>query len=239
MKEIDPKELLKSNGEKGKPIYIAHQGKVFDVTKSKLWEGGVHMNRHRAGHDLTADIQAAPHGPEVLDRYPQVAGLKKQATAGPEMPAIFARLLTRFPMLRRHPHPMTVHVPIVFTFAATMFTLLFLVTGIQAFELTAVHCLGAALLFTPVAMATGYYTWWLNYLSKPLRLVTIKQRVAVVLLICEIIAFAWRIAAVDILSPLRLASVGYLILILALFPLAVVLGWFGAGMTFPVEKEGN
>jgi predicted heme/steroid binding protein/uncharacterized membrane protein len=239
MKEIDPKELLKSNGEKGKPIYIAHQGKVFDVTKSKLWQGGVHMNRHRAGHDLTTDIQAAPHGPEVLDRYPQVAGLKKQAAAGPEMPAIFARLLTRFPMLRRHPHPMTVHFPIVFTFAATMFTLLFLVTGIRAFELTAVHCLGAALLFTPVAMATGYYTWWLNYLSKPLRPVTIKQRVAVVLLICEIIAFVWRIATVDILSPLRLASCGYLILILALFPLAAVLGWFGASMTFPVEKEGS
>lgn len=239
MKEIDPKELSKFNGEKGKPIYIAYQGKVFDVTKSKLWQGGVHMNRHRAGHDLTTDIQAAPHGPEVLDRYPQVAGLKKQAAAGQKMPAIFARLLTRFPMLRRHPHPMTVHFPIVFTFAATMFTLLFLVTGIAAFELTAVHCLGAALIFTPVAMATGYYTWWLNYLSKPLRPVTIKKRVAIVLLICEIIAFAWRIATPDILSPLRLAGTIYLILILALFPLAVVLGWFGASMTFPVEKEGS
>ena len=239
MKEIDPKELLKSNGEKGRPAYIAHQGKVFDVSKSKLWEGGVHMNRHRAGHDLTTDIQAAPHGPEVLDRYPQVAGLKKQAAAGPKMPAIFARLLTRFPMLRRHPHPMTVHFPIVFTFAATMFTLLFLVTGIRAFELTAVHCLGAALIFTPVAIATGYYTWWLNYLSKPLRPVTIKQRVAVVLLICEIIAFVWRIAIPDILSPLRLASAGYLMLIVALFPLAIVLGWFGASMTFPVDKEGD
>ena len=95
----------------------------------------------------------------------------------------------------------------------------------------------AVAIFTPVAMATGYYTWWLNYLSKPLRPVTIKKRVAVVLLSCEIIAFVWRIAAVDILSPFRLASAGYLILILALFPLAVVLGWFGASMTFPVEKE--
>ncbi len=239
MKEIDPKELLKSNGEKGRPAYIAHQGKVYDVTKSKLWQDGLHMNRHRAGHDLTADIQAAPHGPEVLERYPQVAGLKKQAAAEQKMPAIFARLLTRFPMLRRHPHPMTVHFPIVFAFAATMFTLLFLVTGIRAFELTALHSLAAALIFTPVAMATGYYTWWLNYLSQPLRPVTIKKRVAIVLLLCEIIAFVWRIAAADILTPFRLASAGYLILILALFPLAVVLGWFGASMTFPVEKEGD
>jgi predicted heme/steroid binding protein/uncharacterized membrane protein len=239
MKEIDPKELLKRNGEKGQPVYIAHQGKVFDVSKSKLWQGGVHMNRHHAGHDLTADIQAAPHGPEVLERYPQVAGLKKQASAGPAMPAIFARLLKRFPMLRRHPHPMTVHFPIVFTFAATMFTLLFLVTGVRAFELTALHCLGAAIIFTPVAMATGYYTWWLNYLSRPLRPVTIKKRLAIVLLLCEIIAFVWRLAVPDILSPVRLAGASYLILILALFPLAAVLGWFGASMTFPVEKEGD
>ncbi len=239
MKEIDPKELLKSNGEKGRPAYIAHQGKVYDVTKSKLWKDGLHMNRHRAGHDLTADIQAAPHGPEVLERYPQVAGLKKQATAEQKMPAIFARLLKRFPMLRRHPHPMTVHFPIVFAFAATMFTLLFLITGIQAFELTAVHCLAAGIIFTPVAMATGYYTWWLNYLSKPLRPVTIKKRVANVLLLCEIIAFAWRLAAPEILSPLRLAGTIYLLLIVSLFPMAVVLGWFGASLTFPVEKEGN
>jgi predicted heme/steroid binding protein/uncharacterized membrane protein len=239
MKEIDPKELAKANGEKGGPAYIAHQGKVYDVTKSKLWQGGLHMNRHRAGNDLTADIQAAPHGAEVLDRYPQVAGLKKQALAEPKMPAILARLLTRFPMLRRHPHPMTVHFPIVFAFAATMFTLLFLITGIRAFELTAVHCLAAGIIFTPVAMATGYYTWWLNYLSKPLRPVTIKKRVANVLLLCEIIAFAWRLVTPEILSPLRLAGTIYLILILSLFPMAVVLGWFGASLTFPVEKEGN
>jgi predicted heme/steroid binding protein/uncharacterized membrane protein len=237
MKEIDPKELAKANGEKGKSVYIAHQGKVYDVSKSTLWQGGLHMNRHRAGHDLTTEIQAAPHGPEVLERYPQVAGLKKQAPAEPKMPAILSALLKRFPMLRRHPHPMTVHFPIVFAFAATVFTLLFLVTGIKSLDLTALYSLAAALIFTPVAMATGYYTWWLNYLAKPLRPVTIKQRLAIILLICEICAFVWRLAAPDLLSPVRLAGVGYLILIVSLFPLVAVIGWFGASMTFPVEKE--
>ena len=79
------------------------------------------------------------------------------------MPAMLSRLLVRFPMLRRHPHPMTVHFPIVFAFSAAVFTLLYLVTGIASFESTALHCLGAGLLFTPVAMTTGYFTWWLNY----------------------------------------------------------------------------
>jgi predicted heme/steroid binding protein/uncharacterized membrane protein len=237
MKKINAKELSEFNGEKGNTVYIAHQGKIFDVSASKLWQGGVHMQRHRAGSDLTADIQAAPHGPEVLERYPQVAILEKGAVAEQKMPAILARLLKRFPMLRRHPHPMTVHFPIVFMFATALFTLLYLFTGIISFERTALNCLGAGILFTPVAMATGYYTWWLNYMARPLRPVTIKKRVAAILLCLEVVAFVWRLMMPDILAPFRIASGIYLILILLLFPLVAVLGWFGASMTFPVEKE--
>jgi predicted heme/steroid binding protein/uncharacterized membrane protein len=237
MKKINAKELSEFNGEKGNTVYIAHQGKVFDVSASKLWQGGVHMQRHHAGSDLTTDIQAAPHGPEVLERYPQVAILEKEVVTEQKMPAILARLLKRFPMLRRHPHPMTVHFPIVFMFAAAMFTLLYLFTGITTFERTALNCLGAGLLFTPVAMATGYFTWWLNYMAKPLRPVTIKKWLASILLCVEIIAFVWQIAVPDIIASFRLASVIYLILILLLFPLVAALGWFGASMTFPVEKE--
>jgi predicted heme/steroid binding protein/uncharacterized membrane protein len=237
MKKINAKELSKFNGEKGNAVYIAHQGKVFDVSASKLWQGGIHMQRHHAGGDLTTDIQAAPHGPEVLERYPQVAILEKKTVAEQKTPAILARLLKRFPMLRRHPHPMTVHFPIVFMFATTMFTLLYLFTGIMTFERTALNCLGAGLLFTPVAMATGYYTWWLNYLARPLRPVTIKKWLAAILLCIEVVAFAWRIAVPDIIASFRLASVIYLILVLLLFPLVAALGWFGASMTFPVEKE--
>jgi predicted heme/steroid binding protein/uncharacterized membrane protein len=237
MKKINSEELSKCNGKNENPVYIAHQGHVYDVSESKLWEGGVHMQRHHAGRDLTPDIQAAPHGPEVLERYPQVALLKKEEVPAREMPKILSRLLTRFPILRRHPHPMTVHFPIVFMFSATMFTLLYLVTGIAAFELTGLHCLGAGIIFTPVVMGTGYFTWWLNYMAKPLRPVTIKQRVSFILLGIEVIAFVWRLTTPDILFSFRFVSGIYLILIIALFPLAIVVGWFGATLTFPIEKE--
>ena len=30
------------------------------------------MRRHHSGNDLTTDMSAAPHGPEVLERYPQI-----------------------------------------------------------------------------------------------------------------------------------------------------------------------
>jgi len=54
--------------------------------------------------DLTVDIEAAPHGPEVLDRYPQVVP-SRQRTVRPTAARILERLLERFPILRRHPHP--------------------------------------------------------------------------------------------------------------------------------------
>ena len=237
MKEIDSRELSEGNGQDGKPVYIAHQGKVFDVSESKLWKGGLHMKRHHAGKDLTTEFQGAPHGTEVLERYPQVAVLTKGETAEREIPASLSRLLARFPMLRRHPHPMTIHFPIVFMFSTTLFTVLYLLTGVRSFELTALHCLGAGILFTPVAMATGYGTWWLNYLAKPVRSVSIKKKVSVILLGTELVAFLWRVAVPDILKAFSLAGLAYSLLIFSLLPLATVLGWFGAQLTFPIERD--
>jgi len=52
---------------------------------------------------------------------------------------------------------MTVHFPIVFMFSTTIFNLLFVLTGIEAFETTAIDCLGAGILFTPIAILTGLY----------------------------------------------------------------------------------
>lgn len=237
MKEIDPKDLGQFNGENGRPVYIVHQDRVFDVSGSALWKNGLHMKRHHAGSDLTTDIQGAPHGLEVLERYPQVAVLKKEGVTERKIPGILSSLLRRFPMLRRHPHPMTIHFPIVFMFATTGFTLLYLLTGVLSFESTALNCLGAGLLFTPVAIGTGYYTWWLNYLARPLRPVNIKKRLAVILLGIEIVAFIWRITVPDVLVSFRTVSGIYLLLILSLLPLVTVIGWFGAGMTFPIERE--
>ena len=237
MKEIEPGELKRYNGKNGNPAYIAHKGNVFEVTESARWKDGIHMLRHHAGEDLTAEIAAAPHGVDVLARYPQVGLLKKTEAPDRPMPAMLSLLITRFPMLRRHPHPMTVHFPIAFMLAAAMFTLLYLFTGIASFESTALNCLGAGLAFTPVAMTTGYYTWWLNYAARPLRPVIIKQVLSWLLLGIEMATFLWRLAVPDILDPFRTASMVYLFLILSLIPLVSAIGWFGASLTFPTEKE--
>jgi uncharacterized membrane protein len=167
----------------------------------------------------------------------KVATIKQKILAEKPTPNFLDFLLKRFPMLRRHPHPMTIHFPIVFMFSAPLFTILFLLTGIPSFETTAFHCLGAGLLFTPVAIGTGYYTWWLNYQARPIRPVEIKKRVSLILLGTALIAMSWRI-----LDPVILIVPGptrwiYLILVFSLLPLVSVMGWFGAQLTFPIEKE--
>jgi predicted heme/steroid binding protein/uncharacterized membrane protein len=237
MKEFTLKMLSENNGENGKPIYIAHKGKVYDVSESKLWRYGTHMKRHKAGNDLSTDIQAAPHETDVLERYPQVGILKNEEETLMPMPEFLSRLLKRFPMLRRHPHPMTVHFPIVFMFSATVFTILYLMTGINSFENTAFHCLGAGVLFSLVAIVTGWYTWWLNYQAKPLNAVTIKKTVSMIMLATATLAFIIRTTVPDILNPLRGISLFYLIPVLSLFPFVTVIGWYGASLTFPIEKE--
>jgi predicted heme/steroid binding protein/uncharacterized membrane protein len=236
MQEFEIAELEKINGNEGGPVYVAYKGKVYDVTNSKLWWGGLHMKRHHAGQDLTADIQGAPHESDVLDRYPQVGTLKKEVVEL-EIPQALAWLLAKVPMLRRHPHPMTVHFPIVFAFSTTIFNILYLMTGIKSLEITALHCLGAGILFTVVAIATGLYTWWLNYMAKPLRSVNIKITFALILLAVQIITFIWRLKVPHVMDSIQGVNIIYLLLIVSLFPIVIVIGWFGAFLTFPVEKD--
>ena len=236
MKEFGPEELGQYNGQDGKPVYIVQQGRVYDVSNSKLWRNGLHMKRHHAGQDLTTDIQAAPHGQEVLERYPQVGTLKKESPER-EIPRAIEWLITRFPMLRRHPHPMTVHFPIVFMFSTTVFNLLYLITGVPSFETTALHCLAGGLLFIAAAVTTGIYTWGLNYMAKPLRPVKIKLPLSLVMFVIAAIVFIWRISDPAVLDSLAGAGLVYLLLVLSLSVMVTIIGWFGASMTFPIEKE--
>lgn len=236
MQEFDAAELQKYDGNEGRPIYVAYKGKVYDVSNSKLWRNGLHMKRHQAGQDLTADIQGAPHEPHVLERYPQVGVLKKEVVEL-QIPQALDRLLKKVPMLRRHPHPMTVHFPIVFAFSTTIFNILYLISDIKSLEITALHCLGAGVLFTVVAIATGLYTWWLNYLAKPMTAAKVKIPLSLTLLVAQIIAFIWRMSVPQVMDSVRGVNFIYLLLVLSLFPMVVVIGWFGAHLTFPVEKH--
>ena len=236
MKEFNLEELRQFDGKENRPAYVAYNGKVYDVSGSKRWNGGLHMNRHHAGNNLTLDIQAAPHEPSVLERYPQVGTVKEKIGTDRELPPILSRILARVPFLRRHPHPITIHFPIVFTFAVLGFNFLYLITGLKTFENTAFCCLGAAVFFTPIAILTGFYTWWLNYGAKSIPPVRKKQTLSFVLFAVQIVLFLWRWKNPIVLESLGWQSVVYSLLVLFMFLVVTVIGWYGASLTFPIEK---
>lgn len=235
---FDEESLRKNDGKEGRPAYIAHEGRVFDVSKSRLWPRGTHMGRHRAGSDLSADIAAAPHGPEVLERYPWVGVLSGEVAPGLRLPSPLERLLARYPFFRRHPHPASVHFPIVFTLSAGFFSVLYAVTGGDSFDRTAFYCLTGALLFTPLAMVTGLLTWWANYMARPMRPVTVKKYVSLAGFVVMACLFVWRLLAPGAAGGLSTPSeILYLALVVALSPAMLVVSYYGGTLTFPLHKN--
>jgi predicted heme/steroid binding protein len=68
-------ELVAYNGKHGMPAYVAYDGRVYDVSSSFLWRHGNHQVLHHAGVDLTSSLGQAPHGADLLERFPIVGML--------------------------------------------------------------------------------------------------------------------------------------------------------------------
>ena len=62
------------NGTDKDPIWVAYNGLVYDVSKSKLWKNGKHYE-HWAGQDLTEELKDAPHAEWVFDKFDAVGRL--------------------------------------------------------------------------------------------------------------------------------------------------------------------
>jgi predicted heme/steroid binding protein len=77
MRTFTREELQRFDGREGRPAYVAFRGKVYDVSESFLWRGGKHQVLHQAGEDLTEAMQEAPHGEELLARFPVVGELQE------------------------------------------------------------------------------------------------------------------------------------------------------------------
>ena len=73
MKKINERELAQYDGKNGALSFIAFRGKIYDVSSSFLWKQGVHQVFHNAGRDLTDSIEEAPHGVDLLEKFP-IAG---------------------------------------------------------------------------------------------------------------------------------------------------------------------
>ncbi len=68
-------QLALRNGQDKPEVWIAYQGKVFDVTRSRLWREGKHYE-HWAGQDLTDELKDAPHTEDVFIKFKIIGKLE-------------------------------------------------------------------------------------------------------------------------------------------------------------------
>jgi predicted heme/steroid binding protein len=74
MKDFTAEELAQYDGREGRPVYVAYEGTVYDLSDSPMWVGGDHEGEHTAGHDCTAEQEDAPHDVHATE-FPQVGRL--------------------------------------------------------------------------------------------------------------------------------------------------------------------
>jgi predicted heme/steroid binding protein/uncharacterized membrane protein len=55
-------------------VTVSFEGTVYDLSTSRIWRNGRHARRHDAWADLSGQIAEAPHGREVLGRFPVLEG---------------------------------------------------------------------------------------------------------------------------------------------------------------------
>lgn len=73
-------ELAAYDGRDGRRAYVAVNDKIYDVTDSPLWQGGLHPPDHQAGRDLTEELTKAPHVRSIVERFP----VRGTLTEGPQ-----------------------------------------------------------------------------------------------------------------------------------------------------------
>lgn len=236
MKVYTPDGLAKGNGEEGEATLVAVQGKVYDLSRSKKWINGRHMKRHQAGCDLTGDITAAPHGPEVLERFEVVGEYQpvcKEPATG--FRAVVDSWLERHPFFQRHPHPAAVHLPVGLIVGAAVFEFLALITGSEKTEWAAFCCLAMVCATLPVAMATGYFTWWINYECTGSTVLNWKRRLAWIALPLSVVGVVLRLYMENPLNTRDAADLIYVLILAALAAIVSLIGFLGGKLTFPYD----
>jgi predicted heme/steroid binding protein/uncharacterized membrane protein len=73
--DLTAQELHSFDGKEGRPAFVAYKGKIYDVTKSKLWKDGSHARKHHSGRDLTDALKTAPHAEDKILSMPEVGKL--------------------------------------------------------------------------------------------------------------------------------------------------------------------
>jgi len=221
---VQEDELRQNHGREGRPAYVAYQGKVYDVSGSKMWREGVHIRRHNAGHDLTSEFPAAPHDASVFEGVTLVGQLV--ATLAPaDSEQDIPPLLNWF--LDRHPHPISVHFPIAYIAAVLILLILNLLTNNTAFETAGYYMLWGSVVMAPVAMVLGVMSWSFNYGRKLKGTFMGKIIISIVFLIVGVVVLTLRVSNSNIFVGSDPVKWVYFGLVVVMVLLVSALGWLG------------
>ncbi|HUU27150.1 MAG TPA: DUF2231 domain-containing protein [archaeon] len=233
MERIRKDELLNYDGSEGKKAYVAFEGKIYDVTQSKLWKSGRHLKTHQAGRDLTMGMKAAPHGVTVLERFEQVAELEQEKKVKPTVSAIKTPPEFLSPVLNRHPHPISVHFPIALCTTAAFFSILGLLIKNDTLQKTALYNMIIAALSAPASIATGFLSWYYNYSGIWTHIYRMKTLLSVVLVLLFISALVIHFGFLTGADCGALWHWVYTCIVIAMAPTVIGLGYYGGKITFP------
>lgn len=237
MKTFSVEEISKSDGKDGNPSLVVVESRVYDVSSSKRWTGGIHMRRHQAGSDLTLDLKAAPHGTEVLERVELVGQLVQPArNSSTGLRGSLEELLEKHPFFRRHPHPAIVHFPLGLLMIAPILQIAALVTRSSSTEWAAYLLLLIGSVSIVGSIATGYMTWVVNYEASDSKIIKSKRRMAWLALALAVVAFYTRTFVVN--DPLQFNDTFVLLYTLNVIGLSAAVGYtgfLGGKLTFPYE----
>ncbi len=154
MKVFSEEQLKTFDGRNGQPAYVAYNGKVYDVTGSGLWRNGIHVKHHKAGRDLSRELETAPHDDQVFAGRQVVGRLVPQHEKGSESVPFWAKIV-----LGLHSHPISVHFPQAFLVFSPLFLAAFYLFREPTFDSTAFYLQVCGLALAIPTYLTGLVHW--------------------------------------------------------------------------------
>ena len=223
------KQLQKYNGKNGAKAYVAYKGKIYDVTGSSLWKDGIHKRIHEAGLDLTEAMANAPHAEEVFADFTVIATLKKSSKRKNDWAAWYQKY---------HPHPMLVHFPIALHLFAAGADLLFFFQQEASYATAVFYTFFIAIIMGVFAMASGFFSWRINYNLAFTYHFIVKISLATITLLLGIVGIAIYINNPDVVYLTSVPSIIYHSIILLTAAAVMVVAYHGGKITWP-NKESS
>jgi predicted heme/steroid binding protein/uncharacterized membrane protein len=228
LKKITQEELTKHNGEQGNKACVAFKDKVYDLTGSRIWENGIHMNIHHAGSDLTEALSDAPHGAEVLADFPVVG----KYVVSNKTTSLFKRCFHYLSAL--HLHAISVHFSVSSFVLSPLLLIIFLVfPKLRLFENLSFYLLIIGIISLPFSIATGLLDWWSKFSFDMSNLIKKKLIFSTLLSLVAIICVIWRFHNKNLILERQPYFLVYVCLNISLLVYDFFLGSIGGQLVYP------